>query len=164
MVDNARSDDGDLGDVLGDVVFGAAQSTDLGAIVAMLTDDVLGSDRESPDIERYETAFAEISADPHHTLVVGRTSARVVSTLQLTVLPCLTHGATKRAQIEGVRVDRSARGHGVGEAMCRWAIERAAAQGCGIIQLTTDHRRADALRFYERLGFVATHHGMKLPL
>jgi GNAT superfamily N-acetyltransferase len=46
----------------------------------------------------------------------------------------------------------------------RQAIEIARAEGCGLVQLTTDQRRADAHRFYERLGFVASHLGMKLAL
>ena len=46
----------------------------------------------------------------------------------------------------------------------RWAIDRARERGCRIVQLTTDKTRPDALRFYETLGFRATHEGMKLHL
>jgi GNAT superfamily N-acetyltransferase len=48
--------------------------------------------------------------------------------------------------------------------MMGWAIEEARRRGCGLVQLTTDKARPDAHRFYERLGFVASHQGMKLRL
>jgi GNAT superfamily N-acetyltransferase len=46
----------------------------------------------------------------------------------------------------------------------RAAIERARTLGCRLVQLTSDRTRVDALRFYERLGFVPSHVGMKLSL
>jgi GNAT superfamily N-acetyltransferase len=84
--------------------------------------------------------------------------------LQVTYIPGLTYQGGERAQIEGVRVAASHRSRGVGREMIEWAIERARARGCRLVQLTTDKRRADAHRFYESLGFVASHEGMKLRL
>ena len=147
-----------------DVTFRRARAEDLDAIVALLTEDVLGGARESTDREAYARAFAAIDADPAHSLVVGDRAGAVVAVLQLTVLPCLTHGGRSRAQVEGVRVASSLRGEGVGRLLFAWAIERARAAGCGVVQLTTDKARPDALRFYESLGFEATHEGCKLVL
>lgn len=147
-----------------EIRFGEATLEELEDIVALLTDDVLGSTRESQDLQSYRAAFDEISEDPHQHLLVGRRGRDVVATLQLSLIPCLSLGATKRAQIESVRVRRDLRGTGVGQDLIAWALELAQSRGCGLVQLTTDHRRPEALRFYERLGFVASHHGMKLRL
>lgn len=57
-----------------------------------------------------------------------------------------------------------ARGHRIGEALVDWAIDRARDRGCRLIQLTTDRSREDAHRFYARLGFEASHLGMKRGL
>lgn len=45
-----------------------------------------------------------------------------------------------------------------------WAQEQGRSRGATLVQLTSDKRRADAHRFYERLGYVATHEGFKLEL
>lgn len=149
------------------VEFEDASAADLAAVVELLRDDDLGKTRElaeSADLEPYRSAFAEIDADPNHRLIVGRFDRRVVSCLQLIFLPCLTHGGTRRAQIEGVRVASTMRGRGVGHVMIWWAIERAKELDCGVVQLTTDKRRAGTERFYVTHGFESTHHGMKLDL
>lgn len=146
------------------VVFRRALRSDLRAIVALLADDDLGAERELAAPAPYEAAFTEIDADPRHLLVVGDRDGEVVACLQATLLPCLTHRGRRRAQFEGVRVSRARRGGGVGGDLVRWATEWARQNGCGVVQLTTDKQRPDARRFYESLGFVATHEGMKLPL
>lgn len=105
-----------------------------------------------------------LQVDPRHLLVVGEQGGCVVACLQATVLPCLTHGGRRRAQFEGIRVASDLRGQSVGRKMLSWAIAWAEARGCGVVQLTTDRQRAGARRFYETLGFVATHDGMKLTL
>ena len=146
------------------IQFGAATADEVPEIVRMLRDDDLGSTRENADMETYLAAFDEMSADPNQLLVVGRDGSAVVATLQLTIIPSLGRGATKRAQIECVRVASAVRGQGLGQKMIAWAIEEAAARGARMVQMTTDHRRPDALRFYESLGFTNTHHGLKLFL
>lgn len=146
------------------IQFGAATADEVSEIVRLLRDDDLGSTRENADMETYLAAFDEMSADPNQLLVVGRDGSTVVATLQLTIIPSLGRSATKRAQIECVRVDSAIRGQGIGQEMIGWAIEEATARGAGMVQMTTDHRRPDALRFYESLGFVNTHHGLKLIL
>jgi ribosomal protein S18 acetylase RimI-like enzyme len=144
------------------IQFGPAAAADVPDIVRLLRDDDLGSTRENADMAEYQDAFQEVSKDPNQILVVGRQGATVVATLQLTIIPSLGRNATKRAQIECVRVDSAVRGSGVGQKMFVWAMEAAAARGAGMIQVTTDHRRPDALRFYESLGFTNTHDGLKL--
>jgi hypothetical protein len=52
----------------------------------------------------------------------------------------------------------------LGRTMIGWAIETARQDGCGLVQLTSGKRRAGAIRFYESLGFEASHEGLKLPL
>ena len=84
--------------------------------------------------------------------------------LQLTFIPNISRRGSWRAQIEGVRVDSSLRSSGVGRSLIAWAIERARKRGCSLVQLTSDKSRGDAIRFYESLGFVASHEGMKLEL
>jgi len=137
---------------------------DLPGIVALLHDDVLGADREHAELAPYETAFAEIDADPNHQVIVAVDGHDVIACLQVTALPCLTHGGRRRAQIEGVRVRSGRRGDGLGGQLVGHACDWAREQGCGVVQLTTDKARPDALRFYESLGFSPTHEGLKLPL
>ena len=140
---------------------------DLPAIVAMLADDPLGSTREDarlPLAKAYLAAFAAIEADPNQLLAVAESDGAVIGTLQLTFLPGLARKGAWRAQIEAVRVRADQRDAGIGQAMFEWAIAEAQARGCNLVQLTTDKSRPDAHRFYERLGFVATHEGYKLAL
>ncbi len=142
-----------------------ATRLDLPAIVAMLADDHLGALRESPDdLSPYEAAFATIDADPHQFLAICEMDGTVVGTMQLTRIPGLSHKGMTRLLIEGVRVHRDARDHGIGTRMITWAIAYAHEHDCGMIQLTTDKSRADAHRFYERLGFAPTHIGFKMKL
>lgn len=145
--------------------FRKATENDLPTIVRLLADDELGSTRES--IEDYATveyveAFAEMEAQAGNQLILAIEDQTVVGCLQLTLIPGLARRGMKRAQIEGVRVDRRFRSHGVGQALFEQAISIAKAEGAGLVQLTTDKQRADAHRFYERLGFTASHEGMKL--
>ncbi len=149
------------------VAIRSATAADLTAIVRLLADDPLGAAREKfdePLPEAYLEAFRAIEAQGGNEILVAESDGKVVGCLQFTVIPGLARLGMSRGQIEGVRVDRAWRGQGVGEALFRHAIERARAAGCGLVQLTTDKSRPDAHRFYERLGFVASHEGMKLVL
>lgn len=149
------------------ITFRMARLDDVGAIVGMLADDPLGAARErleEPVAACYVDAFRTIDGDAHNELIVAEEGGRVVGCLQLTFLVGLSRQGAWRAQIEGVRVDGSMRGRGLGRDLFSWAIERARKRGCTMVQLTTDKSRGDAHRFYERLGFVASHEGMKLAL
>lgn len=148
--------------------FRRATRDDLSAIVKLLADDPLGARRESfmdPLPASYAAAFAAIDRDPNQELVVvDAPDQPVAGVLQLTLIPYLTYRGGWRAQIEGVRVAANLRSVGVGEQLFRWAIQRARDRGCHLVQLTSDKARPDAIRFYERLGFVASHEGLKLHL
>jgi len=148
-------------------VFRDALRADLPDIVRMLADDVLGAQREeyvAPLPDCYYAAFEAIGRDPNNELVVVEVTGKVVGVLQLTYIPYLTYRGSWRALIEGVRVDQSMRSSGVGRKLLEWAIERARKRGCHLVQLTSDKERPDAIRFYESLGFVASHEGLKLPI
>lgn len=149
------------------LTFRRATANDVSAIVAMLADDVLGAKRErfeTPLPASYLRAFEEIDVDPNNELVVACLGDAVVGVLQLTFIPYLTHQGSRRALIEGVRIARSHRSAGLGTRLFEWAIQRARERQCRMLQLTTDKTRPDAKRFYEALGFVASHEGMKLTL
>jgi len=149
------------------VAFRPARPDDLPAIVHLLADDPLGARRErdeAPLPPSYAEAFRAIDADPNNELVVACRGEAVVGVLQLTFMPSITYQGGWRAQIEGVRVRADERSRGLGRALFEWAIARARERGCHLLQLTTDKSRPDARRFYEGLGFVASHEGMKLSL
>ncbi|MER7693347.1 GNAT family N-acetyltransferase [Streptomyces olivochromogenes] len=150
---------------MGDLEIRPAVSDDVPAIVAMLADDPLGAQRESPDdLTPYLAALERLSADPNQHLVVAVREGRVVGTLQLTVLPGLSRKGSTRSLIEGVRIHSDERGSGLGTRFIEWAIEESRRQGCQLVELTSDATRTDAHRFYERLGFTASHVGFKLAL
>ncbi|GAA0934088.1 GNAT family N-acetyltransferase [Pseudonocardia zijingensis] len=155
----------DLAPLAGGIVLREAVPADLPAVVALLAADQLGVHREAvDDPEPYRAAFDAIAADPAHLLVVAVDDGRVIGTMQLSFIPGLARRGAWRAQIEGVRVHADVRSRGIGAQMMRWAVDEARRRGCALVQLTTDKQRADAHRFYERLGFVASHEGMKLAL
>ena len=149
------------------LLFREATRQDLEAIVRLLADDALGSRREEytvPLLASYVQAFEAISADPNNELVVAEHAGEVVGVLQLTFIPYLTYKGGWRALIEGVRVRASLRSTGIGRRLFQWAIARARQRQCHMLQLTSDKARPEAIRFYESLGFVASHEGMKLHL
>jgi len=150
---------------MGDLEIRPAALDDLSAIVGMLADDPLGAQRESPDdLAPYVSALNRLSADPNQRLVVATRDGRVVGTLQLTVVPGLSRRGATRSIIEGVRIHADERGTGLGTRLIEWAIEESRRQNCQLVQLTSDNTRTDAHRFYERLGFTASHVGFKLTL
>ncbi|MFF7868219.1 GNAT family N-acetyltransferase [Streptomyces qaidamensis] len=150
---------------MGDLEIRAAIADDVPAIVAMLADDPLGAQRESPDdLAPYLTALERLSADPNQRVVVAVRQGRVVGTLQLTIIPGLSRRGATRSIIEGVRIHADERGSGLGTQLIEWAIEASRDQGCQLVQLTSDRTRTDAHRFYERLGFTPSHTGFKLQL
>ena len=146
------------------VIRGAVRD-DVPAIVALLADDPLGAAREDlGDPRTYDAAYDRVVADPGQHLVVAERDGTVVGTLQLSVIPGLSRRGATRSVIEGVRVARTERGSGLGTELVTWAVEESRRLGCTLVQLTSDASRTDARRFYERLGFVASHIGFKLAL
>ena len=138
--------------------FRAAGEADVGAVVGLLTDDVLGAARERQD------AAAYLQAEGNNHLIVGEHAGRIVATYQITFIAGLSLGAARRAQVESVRVASDLRGQGIGALLMADAEQRACAAGCRLIQLTTNRSRTEAHRFYERLGFTASHIGYKRQL
>ena len=150
------------------LVLREAAVEDVPAIVELLAADQLGATRDGltteADLQPYLRAFEAIAADPAHLLVVATDERRVLATLQLSFLPGLARRGALRAQIEAVRVQEDYRSRGLGAALSEWAVHEARRRGCALVQLTTDKSRTDAHRFYQRLGFVASHEGLKLDL
>lgn len=150
------------------MIFRKAKLEDVPMIVAMLADDALGATRErfeNPLPTVYTNAFQNIDKDPNQELiVVENENGQIIGTLQLSFLQYLTYQGGIRAQIEAVRIHKDFRGKGLGEQFFRWAIARVKAKGAHVLQLTSDKKRPNAIRFYEKLGFVASHEGMKLHL
>lgn len=149
------------------MIYRKATRADLPAVIAMLLEDELGQTREQLGKTldpRYEAAFEKMDADPNQYLMVVEFEGRLIGTCQLTLIPGLSFMGSTRLQIESVRVAAAHRSQGIGEAMMQEAIEYGKKQGAKIIQLTTNKQRLRAKVFYERLGFVASHEGMKLYL
>jgi GNAT superfamily N-acetyltransferase len=149
------------------VSFRLAVAPDLPAIVQLLAEDPLGERRErntTPLPGSYASAFAAIERDPNQELWVACMDAKVIGVLQITFIPYLTYQGGWRALVEGVRIAAEVRSQGLGRTLFEWAIGRARARGCHMVQLTSDKSRPDAIRFYRSLGFVASHEGMKLML
>ena len=142
------------------LTFRRATAADLPAIVSLLAEDMLGRSREAAGgtlDPRYEAAFQAVDSDPRQMLVVADLDGGVVGTMQITILPGIGRMGALRGQIESVHIAEHLRGGGHGAAMIRWAIERCR-------ELTSDNRRKDAHRFYERLGFEASHTGFKMTI
>ncbi|WP_350288157.1 GNAT family N-acetyltransferase [uncultured Croceitalea sp.] len=146
----------------------SALKKDVVAIVEMIANDKLGKRREnfqSPLPNSYYEAFYNITTDPNQELMVlENDSQEVIGTLQLSFIQYLTYQGGIRAQIEAVRIHEEYRGKGIGQELFKWAIARAKEKGAHVVQLTTDKKRPEALAFYEKLGFKASHAGMKLHL
>ncbi len=146
------------------VTFRPASHADIPAVVTLLADDMLGRDRQALPLSHYLVAFEQMRREGANHLIVGETGGRIVATYQITFISGLSRRAARRAQIESVRVASDLRGHGLGTALFADAEARAIAAGCTLIQLTTDKQRAEAHRFYDRLGFTGSHIGYKKTL
>lgn len=155
-------------DNMGKMNFRRAALNDLEEILRLLSEDELGSRRELltpgkiPAV--YQAAFADISSDPNQALMVVERQGKIIGTCHLTFMPSLTFQGAKRMNIEAVRVDQSSRSQGIGAWMIEQSIKIAQKKMCKIVQLTTNKKRRAAKRFYEKLGFQASHEGMKLYL
>ncbi len=142
---------------------------ELDSIISLLSDDPLGQQREAinaSSFKAYQLAFTSILEDQNQELMVAvdDSSQEILGTFQLSFIQYLTYQGGLRAQIEAVRIRSDLRGKGIGKKMITWAIHRAQEQGAHLLQLTTDKKRPEAIKFYEQLGFQASHEGMKLHL
>lgn len=144
--------------------FRPASADDVSAVVALLADDVLGATREGQQAGAYLAAFTRMRGEGNNHLIVGEETGRIIATYQITYITSLSLTATRRAQVESVRVAANLRGRGIGAKLMHDAEARARKAGCSLIQLTTHRTRLDAHRFYERLGFTPSHIGYKRDL
>jgi len=147
------------------LTFRTATRTDLPGIIRLIADDQLGQTRDDAGLpldQRYLDGFAAIERDPNQMLVAVEEDGALIGCMQLTFIPGVSRRGAWRGHIESVRVARSKRGGGIGTAMFEWAIAECRRRGCSLVQLFTDKSRKDAHRFYVRLGFKASHEGMKL--
>lgn len=153
--------------MINELKFRLAKKDDLLDIVRMLSDDNLGATREKFEpilSDNYLKAFENISKDQNQELTIVEMNGEKVGTYQLTFIQYLTHQGGLRAQVEAVRTNSNYRGKGIGTKIFEYIIGRAKQKGCNMLQLTSDKQRPDAIRFYETLGFIATHEGMKLKI
>ena len=147
--------------------FREASQKDLPALIQMLADDQLGSDREDASLPLntvYTQAFKAINDDRNNELIVVEDGKKIIGMLQLTFIPYLSHKGAWRCLIEAVRVHKDFRSRGVGTLIFKWAIQKAKDRNCLMAQLTSNKERENAIRFYKRLGFIASHEGFKLLL
>lgn len=147
--------------------FRRAERVDLPMMIKLLADDELGRQREDvgpPLNPHYERAFQAINEDTNQFLAVVEDEGDVVGCMQLSFIPGLSHVGLWRGQIESVRISSTHRGSGLGQRFFEWALQQFRDRDCGLVQLTTDKARPEAMRFYKSLGFVDSHQGMKLNL
>ncbi len=148
------------------MIFRKAIEKDIPSIVKMIADDDFGKEREnfqSPLPNEYMKAFERINSDTNQELIVVENERfEIIGTMQLTFIQYLTYRGGIRAQIEAVRIRKDKRGIGLGKIMFEWAISRAKEKKVHLLQLTTDKKRLEAIQFYENLGFVQSHEGMKM--
>lgn len=147
------------------IAFRPARRDEVAQVVALLRDDMLGQGREMGDMRQYLAAFDAMQAEGSNHLIVGVDAAgAVVATYQMTLISGLSLVAARRAQVESVRIASPLRGQGLGHRMFEDIEARARAAGCRLIQLTMNATRSDSRRFYESLGFTASHLGFKKTL
>ncbi len=146
------------------MIWRAATAADVPAVVALLRDDVLGQGREAEDLAPYLAAFAEMAREGNNHLIVAEAEGAVIACYQITFISGLSLSASRRAQIEGVRVAASLRGQGVGAQLIEDAESRARGAGCVLLQFTSNKSRGGAHRFNQRLGFTPSHIGYKKSL
>lgn len=144
-----------------------AVEADLPFIVKLLTDDAVRATDDRPDEPfhpRYVASLRELETDPNQMMMLAMLGDETVGTIQLTFIPGISGLGTKRCLVEAVHIAPTHRSKGLGSQMIQWAIEQARQRGCGMVQLTSNKKRLDAHRFYERLGFLKSHEGFKYYL
>lgn len=147
-----------------------ARHADVSRIAALIMQGAAHQTQTLAEIEAeaadpvYAAAFTEIEASPRDALFVAEREGRVVGTFQVTLIPGLAARGRRRAKFESVHVAPECRGHGIGEAMIRHALDFARENGAGLVELSSNKSRKDAHRFYVRLGFAQSHEGFKMEL
>lgn len=153
--------------MIGNLTLRLAKEKDLSLIVRLFIEDELGVTREmlsDPLPQSYVDAFQEIVEDKHQLLLVVEDKEKVIGTCHLTIMPSLSFQGSRRLNLENIHINKRYQGQGVGTWMIHQAIAIGREKGCKIIQLTTNKKRSRSHAFYEKLGFIASHEGMKLYL
>jgi GNAT superfamily N-acetyltransferase len=144
-----------------------ARRDDVPAIAALFAADEVGGHGDTNDpaaLPQYLAAFDRIAASPADRLYVADLGGEVVGTFQTTLITTMTGRGAASLTVEAVQTRADMRGRGIGEAMMRFAIERGRDAGARLVQLSSNAARADAHRFYRRLGFVQSHLAFKMKL
>ena len=147
-----------------DIKFSIAKREHLESIVNLLKNDFLGKNRQDDCIENYNDAWDKIENDVNNNIVIGILNQEVICCAQITYIPGLTYSGKARLQIEGVRVIDSLTGKGVGKLLFDYIEKIARNKNCILLQLTTDKLREEATNFYNKIGYKASHIGMKKKL
>lgn len=150
-----------------DIMIREAREDDLAALIAMFASDALGGhgDTTAPEaFADYARAFAAIEASSDQTLYVAERGGEAVGTFQTMVTTSLTGRGSSSMIIEAVQTREDMRGQGIGALMIEFAVAEAKRRGVRLVQLTSNAKRTDAHRFYERLGFKPSHLGFKMAL
>jgi GNAT superfamily N-acetyltransferase len=149
------------------LVIRLAERGDIGPLVALFADDLLGGHGDTTDEtarRNYEAAFEAIAANPASHLYVAERAGEIVGTFQTTVIRGMSERGASSLLLTAVQTRRDMRSRGIGRAMVRHAVDQARACGAASVQLMSNSLRVDAHRFYEREGFVKSHAGFKMKL
>ena len=147
--------------------FRTATEADLPFILQLAQQDDIGAQRDPLRSDHQSEALRglrAINADPNHNLIIVEQDGQAVGSFQLSFITGVSRLGAWRGQIEAVRVSAQSRGQGIGTEMMRWALKMREERGCNLVQLTSDRKREAAHRFYENLGFSASHTGFRLKL
>ena len=149
------------------LLFRKATEEDLPEVLGMIANDQLGMTREKFELPlpmSYVKAFHIITKDANQEITVCELDNEIVGTFQLSYIQYLTYQGGMRVLVEAVRVKNSQRGKGIGRQMFEYIIDRAREKGAHMVQLTSNKKRTESLKFYESLGFEGSHEGYKLHL
>jgi GNAT superfamily N-acetyltransferase len=143
-----------------------AEERDVPRVVALyqeltITDSQVEHSR-NPSLADYQLIFAEIRADRKQKLFVAELQGEVVGTIELLVVPNLSHNGTPFAFLENLIVTEKHRRRGLGRLLLEHAVDLARKSGCHMVELCSDVRRKEAHKLYGSMGFEAQAHCFRL--
>lgn len=144
------------------LVIRSADLADVPRIIELLESGALADGAgDRSDADAYRHALAEIRHSPDNDVLVAEVDGEVVGMCQLVMFRHIQRNGGRCAEIESMHVAPERRSQGIGAELVKAAIAAAAGAGCYRVQLTSDIRRSDAHRFYQRMGFDPSHVGFK---
>jgi GNAT superfamily N-acetyltransferase len=129
-----------------------ATRADLPGVLALYAQPDLDNGRVLP-LQEAESLFARFAQYPDYKLYVAEQDRQIVGTFALLIMDNLGHLGAPSAIIEDVVVDPALHGHGIGQAMMRFAMAKAREKNCYKLVLSSNAKRERAHAFYEQLGF-----------